>query len=335
MRNVLIVLIVAVIGTAFIWAGGNAEEDTEITVAYVPITSGIPYFDPIIEGMEAAVEARGGEFLMLAPTEVSPTSQIPLLRTLIQQRVDVITLSPNSVDAMNPTLEEAREAGIIILTVNDDILGFEEFRDGSILSANYDQLAEDSFRVFAEKMDHRGQFVVLSSTTDAPFQNNQIAIYRDIMASDSMYDSMEMIEILYGDDEPLKSLTEAESALQRYPDLAGIMSPTSVGIIAAAQAVENAGVQGSVTVYGLGTPNQTRNYIKDGTLAGAMLWDTYRTGYVAGDIAMSLANAEINLQSGAMVNVAQYDSVEVLDNNVMYAGPPLALEVANIDDHNF
>lgn len=335
MRKACIVLLVAVLGAAVAWGGGDTVEDTSTTVAYVPITSGIPYFDPIIEGMQNAVEARGGEFLMLAPTEVSPTSQIPLLRTLIQQQVDVITLSPNSVDAMNPTLEEAREEGIIILTVNDDILGFEEFRDGSILSANYNQLAEDSFLVFAEKMNYTGQFVVLSSTTDAPFQNNQISIYRDIMASDPIYDSMELIEILYGDDEPLKSLTEAESALQRYPNLAGIMSPTSVGIIAAAQAVENAGMQDTVTVYGLGTPNQTRNYIKDGILAGAMLWDTYRTGFVAGDIAMSLAAGEISLEPGAMIRVEQYDSVEVLDNNVMYAGPPLALEVENIDDHNF
>lgn len=336
MKKGLILFLMVTVIASMVFAGGRQEQADEVVrVAYVPITSGIPYFDPIIEGMREAVELRGGEFSMLAPSEVSPTSQIPLLRTLIQQRVDVICISPNSVDAMNQVLQEARNQGIIILTVNDDILGFEQFRDGSILSADYDQLAEDSFRIFAEKMDYSGRFVVLSSTTDAPFQNNQISIYRRIMENEPRYSDLEMIEILYGDDEPLKSLSEAEAALQRYPNLDGIMSPTSVGVIAAAQAVENADRQGSVIVYGLGTPNQARNYIKDGVLAGAMLWDTYRTGFVSGDIAMSLAEGTITLSPGTSVPVARYDSVEVLANNVMYAGPPLDLNIDNIDDHDF
>lgn len=336
MKKGLILFLMVLMVASLAYAGGQREQEAEaIQVAYVPITSGIPYFDPIIEGMQEAVELRGGEFRMLAPSEVSPTSQIPILRTLIQQRVDVICISPNSVDAMNQVLEDARNQGIIVLTVNDDIIGFEQFRDGSILSADYDQLAEDSFRIFAEKMEYSGRFIVLSSTTDAPFQNNQIAIYRRIMENESRYAGLEMIEILYGDDEPLKSLAEAESALQRHSDLDGIMSPTSVGVIAAAQAVENADRQGSVIVYGLGTPNQARNYIKDGVLAGAMLWDTYRTGFVSGDIAMSLAEGKFTLSPGKSVPVARYDAVEVLENNVMYAGPPLDLNIDNIDDHDF
>jgi rhamnose transport system substrate-binding protein len=334
-KVVLGLLIVMIIGASPVFAGGRQEGDGVIKVTYIPITSGIPYFDPIIQGMKDAVEKRGGEFSMIAPNEVSPTSQIPLIKTQIQRDVDVICISPNSVDAMNEVLAEAREKGIKVLTVNDDILGHEEYRDGSILSADYNRLAEDSFKVFAEKMGHKGTFVVLSSTTDAPFQNNQIAIYKSIMSRDAKYAEMEMVEVLYGNDEPLKSLTEAEAALQKYPDLDGIMSPTTVGVIAAAQAVENADKQDQITVYGLGTPNQCRNYIKSGVLAGAMLWDTYRTGYVAGDIAIQLAKGVLVLSKGSEVAVDAYSSVKVLANNVMYAGPPLDLGVENIDKHDF
>jgi rhamnose transport system substrate-binding protein len=337
MRKAVLAILVFVMVLGPVWAQGNREQQSEksIHVVYIPITSGIPYFDPIIEGMKNSVEKNGGQFSMIAPNEVSPTSQIPLIRTQIQRRVDVICISPNSVDALNATLDEAKKAGIIILTVNDDILGSEQYRDGSILSADYNRLAEDSFKAFAEKMNHSGSFVVLSSTTDAPFQNNQIAIYRRIMESNSKYADMKMLEVLYGNDEPLKSLTESEAALQKYPNLDGIMSPTTVGVIAAAQAVENANRQDRVVVYGLGTPNQTRNYIKSGVLSGAMLWDTYRTGYVAGEIAYKLATDAVTLEPGKKVEVSTYDAVEVLENNVMYAGPPLDLDTGNIDDHDF
>jgi rhamnose transport system substrate-binding protein len=337
MKKVLILLVVGMVMLSSVFAGGQKEgtQDDVIRVTYIPITSGIPYFDPIIEGMKNAVEENGGEFSMIAPSEVSPTSQIPLIKAQIQKKVDVICISPNSVDALNATLDEARKQGIIVLTVNDDITGSEDHRDGTILSANYDQLAIDSFIKFAEKMNFKGDFVILSSTTDAPFQNSQIAIYDDVMKSDSKYSGMNLLEVLYGNDEPLKSLTESEAALQKYPELDGIMSPTSVGVIAAAQAVENAGAKDSVVVYGLGTPNQCRNYIKSGVLDGAMLWDTYRTGYVAGQLAYNMAVGNINLSKGASIEIANYDPVEVLENNAIYAGPPLDLNAGNIDNHDF
>lgn len=64
-------------------------------------------------------------------------------------------------------------------------------------------------------------------------------IYRDMMAEDEKYAKMEFVDVLYDDDEATKSLTEAEAAIQKYPDLKGIISPTTVGIVAAVQAVEN------------------------------------------------------------------------------------------------
>ncbi len=337
MKKILTVSLVILLCAGALFATGAKESKKEggFDVAYIPITSGIPYFDPIIEGMKESVELNGGTFSMIAPSEVTPTSQIPLIKTQIQKQVDVICISPNSVDALNPSLDEARSKGIIVITVNDDIIGFESHRDATVLSADYDQLAIDSFKKFAELMNYKGDFVVLSSTTDAPFQNNQIRIYREIMANESKYSGMNMLDVLYGNDEPLKSLTESEAALQKYPNLDGIISPTTVGIIGAAQAVENANRKDSVVAYGLGTPNQTRNYIKSGILGGAMLWDTYRTGFVAGELAYKLAVEKLELKEGMNIDIARYDDLKVLDKNIIYAGPPLDLTLENIDDHDF
>ncbi len=47
-----------------------------------------------------------------------------------------------------------------------------------------------------------------------------------------------------------------------------MISPTTVGIAAAAQVVETSGVADKVAVTGLGTPNQMRPFIKDGTVKG-------------------------------------------------------------------
>jgi rhamnose transport system substrate-binding protein len=236
---------------------------------------------------------------------------------------------------MNAVLDRARAARIKVLTVNDDIIGNESHRDGSVLSCNYDLLAFDSFEQFAKAMNYQGKFVVMSSTTDAPFQNNQIAIYKKQMAAGDKYKNMTLVEVLYGNDDPAKSLTETEAAIQKYPDLNGIIAPTTVGVTAAAQVIESRGLGNKITVTGLGTPGQSRAFLQTGALDGAMLWDTYRTGKVAGYLAMLLAKGEYTISSGTSFTAGEYGSTGVLAKNVLYAGPPALITKENVDTYKF
>jgi len=316
-------------------AEGEEAEGEQITVRYICLVEGIPYFDPIIEGMKERVEEMGGIFEFAAPEAVEATAQIPLIEAAIQDKVDVISISPVSPDANNEVLDKARENGIIVIAVNDDLIDNETHRDACILNTDYDRLAEESFEIFASLMDYKGKFVVLSATTEQPFQNNQIRIYKEMMSEDSKYKDMELLEIFYGEDEATKSLTESENAIQKYPDLGGIMAPTSVAIIAAGQAVENKGLQDKIVVYGTGTPNQCRALIKSGALKGSMLWDTHRGGEVTGIVAIKTVEGEIELEPGKTFEAAEYGETKINDNNVIYAGPPLALDINNIDDYDF
>ncbi|QGP91601.1 Autoinducer 2-binding protein LsrB [Neomoorella glycerini] len=311
---------------------GSAQK--QIKVVYIPISTGIPYFNPIIEGFKKASQELGFEFTMTAPDQADPTSQIPYIKAQIQRGVDVIAISPNSSDALISVLKEARDKGIKIITVNDDIKGNEKYREASIIGTNYDELARQMTIKFAEFLKYKGKFAILSSTTDAPFQNNSIKITKEVL-QDPKYKDMQLVEIAYGNDEPQKSLTEAEALLQKYPDLAGILSPTSVGIVAAAQAVENAGVQNKVVAYGNGTPNQLKTFIKKGVIPGAMLWDTYRIGYVAGYFAYNLVKGEAKGEEGFKFKVPKYGDVEVGKFGTIYAGPPLVFDKSNVDQYDF
>jgi len=316
-------------------SSSNSGKSGGITVRYICLVKGIPYFDPIIQGMKDSVEAAGGTFQETAPVESDATAQIPLIEAAIQDKVDVICISPSSADALNTALDKARQNGIKVLCVNDDLVGNEDHRDGAVLSTNYIQLAKDSFEAFAKAMNYKGNFVVLSSKTDTPFQNQQIEIYKQMMAEDDKYKDMKLLEVLYGNDEATKSLTESEAAIQKYPELDGIIAPTSVAIVAAAQAVENAGLKDKITVVGLGTPSQCKDFIKSGVIDGALLWDTYRTGHVAGTLSIALAKGEVELKPGNSFEAGEYGKTDIGENNIVYAGPPLVFSTDNVDDYDF
>ena len=95
------------------------------------------------------------------------------------------------------------------------------------------------------------------------------------------YANMRLVRIAYGDDEPQKSYRETEGLLAAFPNLRGIISPTTVGLAAAAQALETNDAADRVALTGLGLPNQMRSYVKNGTVTAFQLWDPSEMGYAA------------------------------------------------------
>ena len=63
---------------------------------------------------------------------------------------------------------------------------------------------------------------------------------------------LELVSVVYGDDVSDKSYREAVALLKQHPDLAVLVSISSVGIVASARAVEDQGLTGKVKVTGLG-----------------------------------------------------------------------------------
>ena len=59
------------------------------------------------------------------------------------------------------------------------------------------------------------------------------------------------------------------------------MSPTTVGIAAAARYLSTSDYKGKVMLTGLGTPNQMREYVEDGTVEAFALWNPADLGYLA------------------------------------------------------
>ena len=101
------------------------------------------------------------------------------------------------------------------------------------------------------------------------------------LACNPDYTDIKLVATVYGDDDDTKSFQEAQGLLQAYPDLKGIISPTTVGIAATARYLSTSEYKGKVALTGLGLPNEMRPFVKDGTVDEFALWDPAQLGYVA------------------------------------------------------
>lgn len=322
-----------------------AEESSSeaLDIVYIPKNTGNPYFDSIIRGFEQACLELGCNFTTTAPATAEATSQIPFVEEQIQRGVDVLAISPNSPDALNDVFDQAREQGIVVLIVNSDIPGSEEHRDAAVLPMDFDITGASQVELMGSLIDYSGKIAILSATADAPDQNYWIEGMQEALENNDQYSDMELVTIVYGDDDPQKSLTECEGLLANYPDLRGIISPTTVGVAASAQCVESAGVYPGgpnavgegLQVTGLGTPNQMRRFIEDGIVEAFALWSPYDEGYLSGYLGVSMAGGETEAAPGNTFQVPNLGEREFRENNVVITGPPTVFTSENIADFDF
>lgn len=324
------------LGLTMTIAAGAAFAQDPIEIVYIGKNTGNPYFDSITGGFEDACASLGCNFQFVAPATAEATSQIPIIQAQIQRGVDVIGIAPNSPDALNEVLDEATAAGILVLTVNGDLVGNETHRAATILPVDFTKTGPNQVELMGSMIGYTGEIAILSATTEAPDQNTWIAAMVATLENDPKYADMTLVATVYGDDQPEKSTTEMEALLANYPNLVGVIAPTTVGIAAAAQVVQSRGIADTVHVTGLGLPSEMRDFIKDGTVSAFQLWSPYNEGWLAVHFALGVLDGSISNEVGATFDVPNLGTITINALNAMNTQAELTkFDATNIDDFDF
>jgi rhamnose transport system substrate-binding protein len=133
--------------------------------------------------------------------------------------------------------------------------------------------------------------------------------------------------VFYGDDDATKSVEQFNAILSQYPDVAGIIAPTSVGLPAAAQEKKAKGA--SVAVTGLGLPSEMAPFIEDGTVTKIGLWNPIDLGYVAVYAAVLSMQGQFDGSVGASFT-AEGVTYTVVEGGIAYLGDPFTFTKDNI-----
>ncbi len=179
-----------------------------------------------------------------------------------------------------------------------------------------------------------GKIAILSATSTAPNQNEWIGLMKEELKKPE-YAKLELVDTVYGDDDDTKSYTEAQGLIKTYPDLKVIIAPTTVGIAAAARAVQDGDMVGKVFVTGLGTPNQMREYVKSGAVPQFALWNPADLGYLAIYTLDAIASGEIKGAAGDTFTAGKLGDYTIDDDGVVLLGPPTVFNKDNIDKFDF
>ncbi|SEG65980.1 rhamnose transport system substrate-binding protein [Nonomuraea solani] len=313
-------------------ANPNAPLKQGLKIAFLPKAVNNPYFTIADGGGIAAAKEFGGEGKEVGPSDASASSQVSYINTLTQQKQDAIVISANDPNAVVPALKQAMAAGIKVVSYDSDTAA--DGRHIFVNQASAEDLGRTEVQLLAEQIGNKGKIAVLSATPNATNQNTWIDFMKDELKKPE-YKDIELVKVAYGNDDDQKSFTETQGLLRSYPDLAGIISPTTVGIAAAARYLSDSPSKGKVKLTGLGTPNQLRKFVKDGTIEAFELWNPADLGYLASYAAAALASGQITGAEGEKFKAGKLGDYTVGAKGEVLLGKPTVFNKENIDDFDF
>ena len=200
--------------------------------------------------------------------------------------------------------------------------------------ANTVQIGTSEIDILGKLINNTGQIAILSAASTATNQNAWIGYMKQELKK-PQFKNMKLVTVVYGNDDPSTSTTVAQGLLTKYPKLRGIIAPTTVGIVAAAAVVDNAGKKGKVIVTGLGTPLSMKKYVLNGTSPEFALWNPSDLGYLAEFTAHNLVNGSLKANVGAGYTAGKLGSYKIGANHVVILGPPFVFNKSNIGKFNF
>ncbi|MFH9589186.1 rhamnose ABC transporter substrate-binding protein [Streptomyces luteogriseus] len=314
-------------------ADPNAATKKGLTVGFLPKQVNNPYFTSADKGGEKALKELGSSYKEVGPSSATDTAgQVSYVNTLTQQQVDAMAVSAQDPGALCTALKQAMKNDIKVVTYDSDTT--PDCRNAFVSQASAEDLGRTEVQLLAKQIDYKGEIAILSAAQTATNQNTWIDFMKDELKKPE-YKNMKLVKTAYGNDDAQQSFQQTQGLLQEYPNLKGIISPTTVGIKAAAQYLSGSKYKGKVKLTGLGTPNDMRKYVKNGTVEAFELWDPAKLGELAARTAVALSSGQITGKEGETFKAGSMGEYTIGKDGVISLGKPTVFDAENIDQFNF
>jgi ribose transport system substrate-binding protein len=255
---------------------------------YVLLTNAVaPFWTAAQTGASRASLEINVPIMFQAPTAAEKLSQqLTMLETFVNDGYNAITFSSIDREAPRDIIADAVAKGIHVINTDSDATGSD--RSMYIGMSDYD--AGRAAGQAALDLIGEGKVVGLVGYATAQNAQDRIAGVNDVLEGTGL----EMVEVLLDDIKPEVALSNAQTAMQKYEDLAGFITFYSYDGPAACQAVKQAGKEGEVKIVAFDAEPETQRCMEDGAVQAMIGQRVYFYGYLSGYVmnAMTILGEE-------------------------------------------
>ncbi len=273
-------------------AGGESNKVTvdpysgdQVKIAYVAHDLGTPNNQGWKEGIERECASWDNIKVDSYNAESSAETQVQIMSDVISQKYNAIILQCSDGTALAPSVKQAEEAGIPVITVNLDA---DTVHSALVMAVDY-----DAGRMAAEQMakdiGESGEIAIIQGVPGLKRTDNLEKGFRDTIAN---YSGIEIVDAQSASFEKETAITVMNSFLQSHPNLKGVFAINDAMAEGAALAAESAGKKGQLSIWGADGEKDALAMIESGDMTGTIYTNSWDEGSTAAKIALLMIGSE-------------------------------------------
>ncbi len=279
-------------------AAAPAQAQDRPSITLIPGLTTDAFYITMRKGAEAASEALGVDFSFQGAPNFNPTEQIPVLEAVIAQGPDAILIAPTDKTQLIAPLQQAVDAGILVMTV-DTFIDDGSYQDGagpgdfpmSLISSDNVLGGRMAGRALCESIGGSGKVYVSNvnpgiSTTDQREEGFKLEMAESCPGA-------EVLETQFNEDDSSIAASQLQGVLAREPDLAGVFGANLFSAIGTADGIRAAGKSGEIKVAAFDAPQRIVEDLKTGLVDMAIAQHPAEIGWFG----VAAAFAQLNGQS--------------------------------------
>lgn len=309
-----------------------AVQPTKAPAAKAYVMQSIPklkatWFDRLEQGLKKANTDLGVTVTQQAPAAADEAQQVRLIEDAISQGNNALLIVPNNAKSIEPVFARAQKAGIA--TITHESPG-QVNADADVEMIDNKAFGEKAMELMVKAMGAaKGEYVVFVGSLTVPAHN----IWADagIALAKSKYPDLVQVADRYPVSEDQNAARQAAlDIITAHPNIKGFLCFGSQGAPGAAQALREKGLIGKIAVIGTTSPSQAAQYLKDGSMSSAIVWDPAEAGYAMVYLAKLVLDGKKST-IGLSLDIPTLGKPLKVDGNTLIYDRPLILTKDNVD----
>jgi rhamnose transport system substrate-binding protein len=300
----------------------------------IPKFTGIPPFTQADQGGAAMAKTYGYKLTYNGPSTGSATDQVNFINQAAGSGYNGIFISADDPATVTPALQKAMKHGMKVVSFDSDVLpaGRNLFVEGTSTA----DIAKSELQMLGSQIGYSGNFVILSAQATDTNQvdwNNQL---KQDLKTDKQFANMKLDAIINPPDDGAPSAaTYMQNIIARYPNIKGVIAPTTVAIAAAAQVLQQRHLCSKIVLTGLGDPQQMKPFVTSGCVKQFGLWNFSREGQVAMCAMHGVLSGSLTGKTGQSFTCGSLGKFTVGPQQTVPAGPIEVFTKNNLSAYTF
>ncbi|WP_332302751.1 sugar ABC transporter substrate-binding protein [Rhizobium sp. GR12] len=216
-----------------------------------------------------------------AQSEGDQLGQLTIAEGMVTTGFNVILVSPQTDANLQPVMEQAKEANIPVVNVNDAVIPQAEHYVGNVQRDNGVRVA----KWFIDNRPEGGKVAIIEGQAGVFAAVQRTAGFKATIGENSKF---QVVASVPGNWDRQQSYDAATNILQQNPDLVGFYCNNDGMALGVIEAVKAAGLLGKVAVFGTDGISDAYKSIEAGELTGTVDSFPILTGEVAMETALRL-----------------------------------------------